>query len=107
MVARIRAATAIGSCPDCLSRGWSYGSQSYCRACYDFVRRYPPEVATGEEAPNHRNGHRSKTVNTEVGPVEGIGAPRSVCPTPAGSQPGPVICGSTRRPMRLFTAASA
>lgn len=30
-----------GSCPDCLSWGSSYGSQSYCRACYDFTRRYP------------------------------------------------------------------
>ena len=29
-----------GSCPDCLSWGHSYGSQSYCRACYDFTRRY-------------------------------------------------------------------
>ncbi|MGP8001940.1 MAG: hypothetical protein ACLPKI_32165 [Streptosporangiaceae bacterium] len=28
------------SCPDCLSWGSSYGSQSYCRACYDFTRRY-------------------------------------------------------------------
>jgi len=40
MAARIRAATPIGSCPDCLSWGASYGSQSYCRACYDFTRRY-------------------------------------------------------------------
>jgi site-specific recombinase XerD len=40
MPARIRAATPIGSCPDCLSWGASYGSQSYCRACYDFTRRY-------------------------------------------------------------------
>jgi hypothetical protein len=29
------------SCPDCLSWGSSYGTQSYCRACYDFTRRYP------------------------------------------------------------------
>ena len=28
------------SCPDCLSWGYTYGSQSYCRACYDFTRRY-------------------------------------------------------------------
>ena len=28
------------SCPDCLSWGSTYGSQSYCRACYDFTRRY-------------------------------------------------------------------
>jgi hypothetical protein len=40
MTARIRAATPVGSCPDCLSWGSSYGSQSYCRACYDFTRRY-------------------------------------------------------------------
>ena len=40
MAGRIRAATPIGSCPDCLSWGASYGSQSYCRACYDFTRRY-------------------------------------------------------------------
>jgi integrase len=36
MAGRIRA----GSCPDCLSWGASYGSQSYCRACYDFTRRH-------------------------------------------------------------------
>jgi hypothetical protein len=40
MAGRFRAATPIGSCPDCLSWGASYGSQSYCRACYDFTRRY-------------------------------------------------------------------
>jgi hypothetical protein len=40
MPARIRAATPVGSCPDCLSWGASYGSQAYCRACYDFTRRY-------------------------------------------------------------------
>ncbi len=40
MAVRIRAGTPIGSCPDCLSWGSSYGSQSYCRACYDFTRRY-------------------------------------------------------------------
>ena len=40
MAGRIRAGTPIGSCPDCLSWGSSYGSQSYCRACYDFTRRY-------------------------------------------------------------------
>ncbi|MGH3305774.1 MAG: hypothetical protein ACRDOK_29755 [Streptosporangiaceae bacterium] len=31
---------AATSCPDCLSFGACYGSQSYCRACYDFTRRY-------------------------------------------------------------------
>ena len=40
MRTRIRAATPAGSCPDCLSWDSSYGSQSYCRACYDFTRRY-------------------------------------------------------------------
>jgi hypothetical protein len=40
MAGRIRAAAPIGSCPDCLSWGPSYGSDSYCRACYDFTRRY-------------------------------------------------------------------
>jgi hypothetical protein len=40
MTARTRAATPVGSCPDCLSWGHFYGSQSYCRACYDFTRRY-------------------------------------------------------------------
>ena len=40
MAGRIRVGTPIGSCPDCLSWGASYGSQSYCRACYDFTRRY-------------------------------------------------------------------
>jgi hypothetical protein len=40
MAARIRAATPAGSCPDCLSWGPSYGSRSYCRACYDFTRRH-------------------------------------------------------------------
>ena len=40
MGVRIRAGTPAGSCPDCLSWGSSYGSRSYCRACYDFTRRY-------------------------------------------------------------------
>jgi hypothetical protein len=35
------------SCPDCLSFGASYGSQSYCRACYDFTRRYRPGECAG------------------------------------------------------------
>jgi integrase len=47
MPARIRADTPIGSCPGCLSWGASYGSQSYCRACYDFVRRYRPGRCAG------------------------------------------------------------
>ena len=40
MAVRIRAGTPAGSCPDCLSWGACYGTQSYCRACYDFTRRY-------------------------------------------------------------------
>ena len=47
MTGRIRAATPIGSCPDCLSWGASYGSQSYCRACYDFTRRYGHSQCAG------------------------------------------------------------
>ena len=47
MAARIRAATPVGSCPDCLSWGASYGSQSYCRACYDFTRRYGRSQCAG------------------------------------------------------------
>src|SRR5258708_1113389 len=35
------------SCPDCLSFGASYGTQSYCRACYDFTRRYRPGECAG------------------------------------------------------------
>ena len=41
----------------------------------DYLGRGRYAVATGEEVPNHRNGHRSKTVTTEVGPVE-IAVPR-------------------------------
>ena len=41
----------------------------------DHLGRGRYAVATGEEAPNHRNGHRSKTVTTEVGLVE-IAVPR-------------------------------
>ena len=47
MAARIRAATPAGSCPDCLSWGACYGSQSYCRACYDFTRRYDRSECAG------------------------------------------------------------
>jgi len=48
--ARPAPGAAASSCPDCLSWGSSYGSQSYCRACYDFTRRYP----RGECAGCHR-----------------------------------------------------
>ena len=47
MAVRIRAGTPVGSCPDCLSWGSSYGSQSYCRACYDFTRRYDRSECAG------------------------------------------------------------
>jgi integrase len=47
MPGRTRAQTPIGSCPDCWSWGPSYGPRSYCRACYDFVRRYRPGECTG------------------------------------------------------------
>jgi hypothetical protein len=47
MARRIRAATPAGSCPDCLSWGASYGSRSYCRACYDFTRRYGRSECAG------------------------------------------------------------
>ncbi len=47
MAGRTRAGTPIVSCPGCLSWGSSYGSQSYCRACYDFVRRYRPGECAG------------------------------------------------------------
>jgi hypothetical protein len=42
----IRAEPAT-SCPDCLSWGASYGLKSYCRACYDFTRRYHPGECAG------------------------------------------------------------
>lgn len=47
MAGRIRADTPVGSCPLCLSWGASYGAQSYCRACYDFARRYEPGRCAG------------------------------------------------------------
>ena len=41
----------------------------------DHLGRGRHEVTAGDQVPNHRNGHRSKTVTTEVGPVE-IAVPR-------------------------------
>ena len=41
----------------------------------DHLGRGRHEVAGDDEASNHRNGHRAKTVTTEVGPVE-IAVPR-------------------------------
>src|SRR5208282_5069770 len=40
MAGRLPPGAPATSCPDCLSWGSSYGTQSYCRACYDFTRRY-------------------------------------------------------------------
>jgi hypothetical protein len=40
MPARPASGIPAASCPDCLSWGSTYGSRSYCRACYDFTRRY-------------------------------------------------------------------
>jgi hypothetical protein len=45
--ARTVPAAPASSCPDCLSWGASYGSQGYCRACYDFTRRYPRSECAG------------------------------------------------------------
>jgi integrase len=47
MARRVRGQTPVGSCPLCWSWGLSYGSRSYCRGCYDFVRRYPPAQCAG------------------------------------------------------------
>ena len=47
MAARRWAGTPAGSCPDCLSWGASYGSRSFCRACYDFTRRYDRSQCAG------------------------------------------------------------
>lgn len=58
MPGRTRARTPIGSCPGCWSWGPTYGSQSYCRACYDFVRRYPQAECAGCRRPTAvKNGH--------------------------------------------------
>lgn len=46
------------SCPDCLSFGSSYGTKSYCRACYDFTRRYHPgECASCRRIIAVKKGH--------------------------------------------------
>jgi integrase len=47
MPARPVSARPATSCLDCLSFGSSYGTQSYCRACYDFTRRYHPAECAG------------------------------------------------------------
>jgi hypothetical protein len=43
----VRPGPPASSCPDCLSWGASYGSRSYCRACYDFTRSYPAGECAG------------------------------------------------------------
>ena len=48
-----RAATPVGSYPNFLSWGASYGSQSYCRACYDFTRRYGRGQCEGIDPGGH------------------------------------------------------
>jgi hypothetical protein len=46
------------SCPDCLSWGATYGSQGYCRACYDFTRRYHRgECASCQQIIAVKKGH--------------------------------------------------
>jgi hypothetical protein len=47
MPGRLPPGVPATSCPDCLSFGASYGTQSYCRACYDFTRRYHPGECAG------------------------------------------------------------
>ncbi|MDQ1743571.1 MAG: hypothetical protein QOE23_1910 [Pseudonocardiales bacterium] len=47
MPARRPADAPATSCPDCLSFGACYGTESYCRACYDFTRRYRPGECVG------------------------------------------------------------
>jgi hypothetical protein len=47
MPARLAPAARASSCPDCLSFGATYGSQGYCRACYDFTRRYHAAECAG------------------------------------------------------------
>jgi hypothetical protein len=55
---RLPAGAPATSCPDCLSFGSSYGWQSYCRACYDFTRRYHPgECASCARVVAVKKGH--------------------------------------------------
>jgi site-specific recombinase XerD len=57
-MSRAARAEPATSCPDCLSWGASYGSQSYCRACYDFTRRYHPgECASCARVIAVKKGH--------------------------------------------------
>ncbi len=58
MPARPVCDTPATSCPNCLSWGASYGLRSYCRACYDFTRRYHcGECATCWRIIAVKNGH--------------------------------------------------
>ena len=90
MAARIRAATPVGSCPDCLSWGSSYGSQSYCRACYDFTRRYDRgECAGCQRIIAVKKGHcRLCWLQAGIAAAAGAGSPRRTSgPAAAGSCP--------------------
>ena len=58
MAGRTACDTPATSCPDCLSWGPSYGLRSYCRACYDFTRRYQRgECAGCRRIIAVKNGH--------------------------------------------------
>ena len=90
MAARIRAATPIGSCPDCLSWGASYGSQSYCRACYDFTRRYGRGQCAGcARVISVKKGHcRLCWLQAGIAAAAGAGSPPGISPLPGtGSCP--------------------
>jgi len=57
-MSRAARAEPATSCPDCLSWGASYGLHSYCRACYDFTRRYRPgECASCQRVIAVKKGH--------------------------------------------------
>ncbi|WP_370127275.1 transposase [Streptacidiphilus sp. EB103A] len=62
----------------------------------DHLGRGRHEVTTGDQVPNHRNGHRSKTVTTEVGPdAREISAhPREIYGTEVSKQTISTITGS-------------
>ena len=96
MAARIRAGTPIGSCPDCLSFGASYGSQSYCRACYDFTRRYGRgECAGCARIIAVKKGHcRLCWLQAGIAAAGAAGSPRPTSPGPAATS----SCRSRERP---------
>jgi hypothetical protein len=90
MTARIRAATPAGSCPDCLSWGASCGSRSYCRACYDFTRRYDRSECAGcRRVIAVKKGHcRLCWLQAGIAAGAAGGSPREISPLPGtGSCP--------------------